>query len=105
MNIKEVEKDTKYHPYFKNIKGVHESGYGLFETGYCQVKDGKAFKIIRLGSDTDHIWSRGIDKEFDLSFDVTTNGYIRAYVFGHRGILRWEAPFSMSTMILVLKKL
>ena len=96
--------------YFKPTKGVHDSGYGCFEIGYCTIGDDLKVKDkFVLGKCSDHIWNWGMTvdgniKHTPINMDLTLDGYIR--VFDQTQTLWWEGfDFVVSTAsIAVLTK-
>jgi len=99
-------------PYIKPTRRIHDSGFRIFEAGYCSEKDGKFIRQV-ISSGSDHIWIRGFDFMGDLPFesiniDLTREGYIRFFVHDEgesKGcVLRWSNGIGLSTMILKLVK-
>lgn len=99
-------------PYIKPTRRIHESGYRMFEVGYCWEDKGKNQSRV-IGNHSDHIWIRGIDCLGDLplesiSMDLTKEGFIRFFVFNEgksKGCqLRWSDEEALSSMILKLVK-
>ena len=100
----------KKYPYIKPTRRIHDSGFRMFEVGYCWKKDGKFIKQ-EIGNCSDHIWIRGFDFLGDLpleaiNIDLTREGYIRFFVHNEgksEGCeLRWSDEQCLSTMMLKL---
>lgn len=90
--------------YIKPSVGKHDSGFGVFEVGYCEVSiDNKVINKQVLGNCSDAIH---LDQLFyshisyNTLMDLTLDGYIR--IFSHQGNLRWEGTFDTSDMWLTL---
>lgn len=98
------------YPYIKPIRRIHDSGFRMFEVGYCWEQDGKFVNRV-LGNCSDHIWIRGFEVLSDLplesiNIDLTREGYIRFFVHDEgksKGCeLQWSGEIGLSTMIMKL---
>ena len=84
---KEISKgleDNSITTYIKPLRGIHESGFRVFEVGYCSIKNNRVDKKMIMGSFSDHIWINHLDgvvDYFNLNMDLTLDGYIR--LWGH----------------------
>lgn len=92
-----------WFPYAKPTRRVHESGWRMFEVGYCTIgKNKRTDKIIQLGG-CDHIFTDYIDvlnRPFPVNMDITKDGHIR--FFGGEPNLKWRwDDFSVSDMSLI----
>ena len=86
MEIVDFNKDKiikeKFLPYIKPTRRKHDSGFRIFEVGYCKL-DGKnrvSEKMV-MGECSDSIWFRDLptNKLFSLNIDLTYDGYIRIW--------------------------
>ena len=100
------------HPYIKPTRRVHDSGYRLFEIGYCEVEGARVARKRVLGECSDHIWVRSMGCLGDapiesLNIDLTRDGYIRFFVHDEgraKGYhLKWQNDIALSSSILVLE--
>ena len=100
------------YPYIKPTRRIHDSGYSMFEVGYCWQADGR-FKNRVIGTHSDHIWIRALDFLGDLPFDsisidLTKEGFIRFFVFNEGKSkdcqLRWTDKQALSSAVLKLYK-
>lgn len=96
-----------WFPYIQPTNGVHDSGFGMFEVGYINMKT-KEKKV--LGACSDHIcfWSiRTIDEKMGkddikmLNIDLLLTGEVR--IFSQVQPIRWRYDYSgaaVSSMII-----
>ena len=100
-NIKWIKLLTskKASCYIKPNMYRHESGFRCFEVGYLILgRDNKVDDKLVLGKYSDHIWN---DKGFELSMDLTLDGYIR--IWNNGGIVWWgSTEFTTSSASLEL---
>ena len=93
-----------WNPYIKPTRRLHDSGYRVFEVGYCVVSGAKVIKKKVLGSCADHIYEDysaillGKGNVWKgINIDLTRDGYIR--FFSHHYNLTWgDYPFCLSSM-------
>ena len=101
-------------PYIKPTRRKHDSGFRMFEVGYCTLgKDNRLEAKRVLGETSDHIWVRSFEVLGDkpiqsLNIDLTMDGYIRFFCHdegSQKGYtLRWQdEDFTFSSAILKLK--
>lgn len=94
-------------PYIKPTMKVHDSGFRIFEVGYCEIKNAKVVNKRVIGKCSDHIQTdSGVligKKPFSINMDLTKDGYIR--LWSKQGELVWNMEdFAISSMELVLKE-
>lgn len=94
-------------PYIKPTRKVHDSGFRMFEVGYCEMKNAKVVNKRVIGLCSDHIHTDyGVltgNEPFPISMDLTKDGYIRFW--SSQGELAWfPEDFAISSMELVLKE-
>lgn len=97
-----------HFPYIKPTRRVHDSGYRIFEVGYCKLGKGNRIESKHIiGECSDHIYTTydvliGRSKSFSINIDLTKDGYIR--FFSHQGDLGWDCEaFPVSSMALEIK--
>jgi len=94
-------------PYIKPTRKVHDSGFRIFEVGYCEIKNARVVNKRVIGLCSDHVhtdYSVLIgNKPFSINMDLTKDGYIR--LWSKQGELVWNMEdFAISSMELVLKE-
>ena len=96
-------------PYIKPTRRIHDSGYRMFEVGYCVEKKPGKFEKRIIGRCSDHIWVRSIECMGELpiesiNIDLTRDGCIRFFINDEgksKGCkLRWSDELGLSTMVL-----
>ena len=86
----ELVKTKKANCYIKPTRRTHDSGFRVFEVGYCTINEKhKVNDKIVLGEYTDHVWVSPLHPVKDLSMDLTMDGYIRLFGFGDDPLV-WE---------------
>ena len=75
-------------PYFKPTRRMHNSGFRMFEYGYCEIdKKCNAINIEKVGE-----YDIFMDRDIPINhLDVTRNGYIR--ILNHNKP-KWDNYFS-----------
>lgn len=100
-------------PYIKPTRRIHDSGFRVFEVGYCEEKDGKTIEKKVLGNCSDHIWIRGMeilgDKSLEsIHMDLTKDGYIRFFIWDEgksKGCkLLWDEPCYSDAILKLVDK-
>ena len=87
---------SRWEPYFKPTRRIHDSGFRCFECGYLQIGDDKKVeKKVIIGVSVDHIsnWlSNGgpLCEGSSIDMDLLRDGHIR--VFNHKHQLFWSLP-------------
>jgi hypothetical protein len=89
-------KEKKANLYFKPTRRVHDSGWRIFEVGYCTVNKGRIEEKLVLGECSDHIYTDymvlvGEKKPFCINMDLMLDGYIR--IWSRDCILTWDNTF------------
>lgn len=101
--IKEMVLGGEITPYIKPTRRKHDSGFGVFEVGYCKSNGGYVTEKMILGERSDHIYFTNMFDEVDivdiaarkigagykprkrgkgtfhLNMDLTLDGYIRFF--------------------------
>lgn len=86
----------RYHPYFRVTRKKHDSGYLIFEVGYC-MDDG--YLPIDQCSDVIHMYDLlhfADPNNWHLNIDSAAYGYFR--IFGDKE-LRWRRPVVSSAIL------
>lgn len=97
-----------YTPYIKPTRRVHDSGFRIFEVGYCKIEDVRVVDKKVIGECSDHIRSSpdfliGKGQPISINMDLTRDGYIRFW--SNQGELVWSfEDMALSSMELVLKE-
>jgi len=92
-----MKKTSKWDPYIKPTRYIHESGYRCFETGYIDESSNQ--KII-LGKSSDHIgigdlFLKNLSTE-DFHIDLTLQGYLRFFSLINNP-LKWRMNLKYAT--------
>lgn len=101
--------DRKAVCYIKPTRLKHESGYRLFEVGYCEYGTGERIGKKKVLSHSDHIHTDfmgllSFDRTVNINMDLTVDGYIRIWGSENKVVVWDRYPMSSAELKTIERK-